>query len=130
MAGNRGVNANLVLVAGLAAGAYLLYRFLSGAASRAVTATEKAFSDTSSSVADVAERLIPFSIGNRVLVPGASIVLGDGTEIPASAPKGVGAFTDSDGVVKFQFYYQGRTYRTDAGVPDDTGTYYAAAVSG
>lgn len=122
---NPRVNTNLVLAAGLAGGGYLLYRWLSGAASRAATAVSNAQQSAASSVADVLEKVFPHAIGNTVLAPNASIMLSDGTVIPASAPTGVGAFTDVDNVVKLQFYYLGHTYRTDSAQPDSAGMYYA-----
>jgi hypothetical protein len=124
------VNPNLVIVGGLAAGAYLLYRWLSGTVSRAAAATGAAFEQASSSTADVLETVFPHSIMNTVFAPGASIMLGDGSVIAASAPTGVGAFTDTDGVVKLQFYWQGRTYRTTAAQPDSAMMYYAASTTG
>lgn len=120
---NPRLDTNLVLLTALvAAGGYVLYR-LFGAGRRAIAATEQAFSDTSSAVADVAERIFPH--GNTTLDPRASIMLGDGSIIPASAPTGVGSFTDTDGLTKIQFYWQGRTYRTTDAQPDG-GMYYAA----
>lgn len=123
------LNSNLVLLTGLAAGAYLLYRAITGGASRAAAAVSDAAAATSSSAADVLEQLFPHSIGNTVLARGAQIMLSDGTVIPASAPSGVGAFTDNDNVIKLQFFYQGHTYRTDAAQPDSAGMYYATIVS-
>lgn len=119
----NGVNTNLVLVAGIGVGAYLLFRWLSGAADRARKAAAQALEDTSSAAADVAEWLIPHT--NIRFDPSASILLGDNSVIPASAARGVGSFTDTDGVQKIQFYYQGRVYRTTDAQPDG-GWYYAA----
>lgn len=130
MAERSGVSLNLVLLAGLGVGGYLLYRALTSAGSKAVAATQQAFSNTSSGVADVLETLFPHAIGNTVLAAGATILLGDGTEIPAASAQGVGAFTDTDNTVKFQFFYQGKMYRTTSGQPDSTNTYYAASTTG
>lgn len=113
-----------VLTLGLLAGAaYLIYRYVAGGVSAATTAVTGAASATSSGIADLAETLFPHT--SSILVPGASIVLSTGEEIPTSAALGQGSFTAADGSTQIQFLYNGKVYRTSA-LPDDTNTYYAA----
>lgn len=116
------INRDLVLVGGVAGGLYLLYRWLAGAGSRAAAAAGQAAEATSSSVADVLEQIFPHA--NSVLAPKATIVMPDGSEIPASAVKGVGSFTQPDGTAAWQFYYAGKVYRTTTYLPDNTGAYW------
>lgn len=118
-----------VLLAGLGVAAYFVYRYLSGALSSAATAVSNTASATSSKIADIAEALLPHSVSTAALAPGATILLGNGQEIPVSAATGVGQFTDADGTLKFQFYYQGAIWRTTSSAPDDTNTYYATSGS-
>jgi hypothetical protein len=113
------------LVAGIGVAAYLLYKYVTGALSTVATAVSTAASATSSKIADVAEILLPHTIG--AMVPTATILLGTGAEIPVSAVSGVGQFTDLDGVTKFQFYYAGQIWRTTGSTPDETNTYYATS---
>jgi hypothetical protein len=133
-------NTNLILLAALGIGAYLVYRFGRGAA-KAIADTASA---TSSKVADIAAALIPYAASTPAFsvppfqAPGMSgpmlspyglvnsIVLGDGSEIAPAQTRAAGIFTDTDNVVKIQFYYGGRTYRTIDAVPDSSGTLYAA----
>jgi hypothetical protein len=119
---------NWAMLAGIAVGAYVLYQWLTSAGKAATTAVPRAFSSASSGLADVLETIFPH--GNSTLLPTATILLANGQEIPATAPSGVGAFTDVDGTQKFQFYFNGATYRTTTGTPDETNTYYAYATSG
>jgi hypothetical protein len=119
---------NLAVLAGIGVGAYVLYQWLTGAGRAAATAVPAAFSSASSKLADVLETVFPH--GNSTLLPTATILLSTGQEIPATAPSGVGAFTDIDGTQKFQFYYRGATWRTTSGTPDETNTYYAYALGG
>lgn len=111
------------LVAGIGVAAYLLYKFVTGTLSSAASAVSSTASATSSKIADIAETIFPHSTG--MMVPTATILLGTGAEIPVSAVSGVGQFTDTDGVQKLQFYYQGQIWRTTSNTPDDTNTYYA-----
>lgn len=127
---------DVILVGAIAGGLYLLYRALTGLGSRAAGAISDTASSASSATADLLEQLFPHKIGNTVFPPGTTIVLGDGTEVPASSVAGVGAFTDVDNVQKFQFYYAGppglvggHTYRTTSIQPDSTGTYYASNIN-
>jgi hypothetical protein len=84
-----------------------------------------------SSVTDFVEKLFPYG-GAGVMqdYPNATIILGDGSEIPTTATSGSGLFTDVDNVQKVQFYYAGHTYRTTTAMPDSTNTYYAAMLNG
>jgi hypothetical protein len=111
----------LLTVAALGFGAYLVYKVSQGLSK---IPSPPSLSTTSSNIADWFEMIFPH--GNTQLAPGATIVLSTGVEIPATAPTGVGSFTEVDGATKIQFFYNGRTWRTTTAQPDDTNTYYAA----
>ena len=115
---------NVVLIGGAA---YVFYKYILPIL-QAPAKIPQIASSASSTVADWAEKLFPH--GNTVLDPNASIMLDDASIIPASAPSGVGSFTDVDNVVKIQFYYNGKTYRTLSAQPDDANMYYAAVAYG
>jgi hypothetical protein len=136
MAERSNVNLNLVLVAGLAVGGYLLYRALTGVGSRVVAAGGQALTAAQGGVTNLLTDLFPAAATTATTAAlasgagGATVMLGDGSEIPFSAVKGVGAFTDVDSVMKLQFFYNGKTYRTTSAQPDSTNTYYAASTTG
>jgi hypothetical protein len=136
MAERSSVNLNLVLVAGLAVGGYLLYRALAGVGSRVVAAGGQALTSAQGGVTNLLTELFPAATTTATAAAiasgagGATVILGDGSEIPFSSVSGVGAFTDVDNVLKLQFYYQGKIYRTTSAQPDSTNTYYAASTTG
>lgn len=66
--------------------------------------------------------------GMGPVAPGASIILGDGTEIPLSAATNMTPTTLEDGTASATFVYGGTKYQF-TGPADDTGTYYAYAIS-
>lgn len=130
------VTSTLLLIAGVGVGGYLLYRLVSGLASKAVALPGQALTATQGGVTNLLTSLFPPASTTATVAAqaaaagGATVILGDGSEIPFSSVSGVGAFTDTDGVMKLQFYYQGKIYRTTAAQPDSTNTYYAASTTG
>jgi hypothetical protein len=116
----------LMTVGVLGLAAYLVYKVSQGFAK--VPTPGEALTSAQSGVTSLLETFFPQ--GNAQLDPNATIVLSTGEEIPASTPKGVGQFTDTDNTQKFQFFYAGRTWRTTSAQPDDTRTYYAFPLGG
>lgn len=122
----RNPDTNTYLMLGLmAAAGYVFYNFLWKPGTAVASAVGQGFSTTSSGIANVLESLFPHA--SATFVPGSSIVLATGQEIPLNAidPASVGSFTDTDNTVKIQFFYAGKNWRTTSVLPDDTNTYYA-----
>jgi hypothetical protein len=118
----------LVVLVAAGVGLYMLYK-LFGLGKSAVTTTGQAFSSASSKVADWVSALFPPGISSVSFAPGSWIVLPDGTQITSDIASGAGTFTAADGSTQIQFYFGGKTYRTNA-QPDETNTYYATDVTG
>lgn len=108
---------NLALIAGAA---YVVWKYVlprvSALPGQALTAAQSATTDFFQSVLPTPAALQP--------VTGSGIMLPDSSVIPLSAAKGLAYFTDTDNVIKAQFFYNGQTYRT-LGAADSSGMMYA-----
>jgi hypothetical protein len=124
---------DVIVIGAVGVGIYLAYKLVTGLKS-IPSAVAAGASQASSGVADVLESIFPHAIAAPAFSAYgtvSSIMLGDGSEItPDKVSASAGLFTDVDNVVKIQFFYGGKTYRTTTAQPDSTGTLYAASTTG